>query len=118
MLTFQAEMHAQAKLKERIIWLLYLGTVFFLLYGAANEFASLTAPHFSFYFEWEKQIDFIPAFIVPYMSSDLIFVIAFLLPQTRLELRVLALRVLFIVLISVMIFIAFPLEFSKLRFSL
>ncbi|MGB0944762.1 MAG: dual specificity protein phosphatase family protein [Marinomonas sp.] len=112
MLTFQAEMHAQAKLKERIIWLLYLGTVFFLLYGAANEFASLTAPHFSFYFEWEKQIDFIPAFIVPYMSSDLIFVIAFLLPQTRLELRVLALRVLFIVLISVMIFIAFPLEFS------
>lgn len=112
MLSFQSEMHAQAKLKERVIWLLFMGTVFFLLYGAANEYANLTAPHYSFYFEWEKNIEFIPEFIVPYMSSDIVFIAAFLLTQTRLELRVLALRVLFIVLVSVLIFILLPLQFS------
>jgi hypothetical protein len=112
MLTFDPAMDAPATLKERVIWLLFMGIVFFLLYGAANEFASLTAPHLSFFFDWEKRIDFIPAFIVPYMSSDLVFVVAFLLAQTRFELRVLALRVLFIVLFSVLIFVLFPLQFS------
>jgi membrane-associated phospholipid phosphatase len=112
MASFDASMQASATLKERFVWLVYLGAVFFLLYGAANEFASLTAPHFSFVFDWEKDIDFIAPFIVPYMSSDVVFVIAFLLAQTRFELRVLALRVLFIVLLSVFVFLVFPLQFS------
>ncbi|EAQ66641.1 Phosphoesterase, PA-phosphatase related:Dual specificity protein phosphatase [Marinomonas sp. MED121] len=112
MLTFEPSMQANASLKERVIWVLFMGTVFFLLYGAANEMASLTGPHPSFYFEWEKSIDFIPIFIIPYMSSDLVFVIAFLLPQTRIELRTLALRVLFIILLSVIVFILIPLEFA------
>jgi len=46
------------------------------------------------------------------MSSDVMFCIAFLLPQSRLELRILALRVLFIVTFSVLIFAIFPLQFG------
>ncbi|MEI6896834.1 MAG: dual specificity protein phosphatase family protein [Psychromonas sp.] len=109
---FNSAMQAPATLKERFVWLVYMGMLFFLLYGSANEFASVTAPHLSLFWDWEKSIVFMPAFIVPYMSSDLVFVIAFLLVQTRFELRVLALRILFILLVSVLIFLIFPLQFS------
>ena len=109
---FDASIEAAATLKERIVWVAFMGTLFFLLYGAANQFAANTAPHLSFLFEWENSIPFIPAFIVLYMSSDIVFVFAFLLAQTRLELRILATRVLFIVLLSVSIFVLLPLQFS------
>ncbi|MCP4326164.1 MAG: hypothetical protein GY787_30870 [Alteromonadales bacterium] len=109
---FNVSLDAPATLKERFVWLVYMGVLFFLLYGSANEFASQTAPHLSLYFDWENNIPFIPMFIVPYMSSDVVFVIAFLLLQTRFELRILALRILFIVLLSVFIFVFFPLQFS------
>ena len=92
--------------------MLYMGIVFFLLYGVANYYSSQTAPHTSFYFEWEKSIPFVSEFIVPYMSSDLMFVAAFLLPYTRLELRILAARVLFIVVIAAVLFTLFPLQFA------
>ncbi|WP_435234383.1 dual specificity protein phosphatase family protein [Psychromonas sp. PT13] len=112
---FYSAMQSPASLKERVVWVLYLGGLFFLLYGAANEFANATAPHLSLFGDWEKHIPFIPAFIVPYMSSDIVFVIAFLLPQSRFALRVLAVRVLFIVLLSVFVFVIFPLQFSFVK---
>jgi len=109
---FNSAMQAPATLKERFVWLIFMGLLFFLLYGAANEYAHLTLPHAAFFWSWEKDIPFVSAFIIPYMSSDVVFIIAFLLAQTRIELRILALRVLFIVLFSVSIFVLFPLQFS------
>ena len=109
---FDASLEASATIKERIVWVVFMGALFFLLYGAANHFSAITAPHPSFFFQWENKIPFIPGFIVPYMSSDIVFVFAFLLAQTRLELRILAVRVLFIILLSVIIFVLFPLQFS------
>jgi protein-tyrosine phosphatase/membrane-associated phospholipid phosphatase len=109
---FDAAIQAHATLKERFVWLVFMGILFFLLYGASNEYAYLTSPHPAFFWQWEVHIPFISALIVPYMSSDIVFVIAFLLVQTRFELRVLALRVLFIILLSVLIFGLFPLQFS------
>jgi hypothetical protein len=110
--TFDPALDAPTVLKERFVWMLFMGILFFLLYGAANQWASLSGAHPSVAMEWEKNIPFIPAFIVPYMSSDLMFIIAFFLPYTRIELRVLAARVLFIILFSVVIFILFPLRFE------
>ncbi len=112
MYKFDVALSAKTAMKERIVWMIYLGIVFFLLYGSANQFALLTAPHPSFVFEWERNIPFIEPFIVPYMASDLMFVLAFLLPYTRLELRVLALRVFSIVVFSVLVFLIFPLAFA------
>ena len=112
MYAFNPALKAKSVTKERFVWMLFMGITFFLLYGAANQYAGLTAPHASFWMEWEKKIPFIPAFIVPYMSSDLMFVIAFFLPYTRLELRILAARVLFILLVSIGFFLLFPLQFS------
>ena len=112
MYKFDVALNAKTAMKERVVWMLYLGILFFLLYGSANHFALLTAPHTSLFFEWERSIPFVEAFIVPYMSSDFLFVMVFLLPYTRLELRVLALRVFSIVLVSVFLFFLFPLAFS------
>jgi len=111
MVTFDPALSAAATLKERIVWVLFMGALFFILYGAANQYASLT-PHPSIFMEWERNIPFVPSFIIPYMSSDVMFCIAFLLPHSRLELRILAFRVLFIVVLSVIIFTLFPLQFG------
>lgn len=111
MYSFDPTLDASATLKERFVWVLFMGALFFILYGAANQYASLTS-HLSIFMEWERHIPFVPSFIIPYMSSDVMFCIAFLLPQSRLELRILALRVLFIVAISVIIFTVFPLQFG------
>ena len=112
MYKFDVALNAKTAMKERIVWMLYLGLMFFLLYGSANQYASLTAPYPSLVFGWEHNIPFVESFIVPYMASDLMFVLAFLFAYTRLELRVLALRVFAIVLFSVLIFVAFPLQFT------
>ena len=109
---FDHHLEAKSVHKERFVWMLYMGIFFFLLYGASNQYAGLTAPHPSFWMAWEKQIPFIEVFIVPYMSSDLMFVIAFFLPYTRVELRVLAARILFIVAIASALFVLFPLQFA------
>jgi protein-tyrosine phosphatase/membrane-associated phospholipid phosphatase len=112
MYKFDPALDAKSVKKERFVWLFFMGIIFFLLYGSSNQYAHLTSPHPSLFMEWERDIPFVEYFIVPYMSSDLMFVIAFLLPYTRLELRILALRVLFIVLFSTIIFAVFPLGFA------
>jgi protein-tyrosine phosphatase len=112
MYKFNVALAAKATIKERVVWMLYLGILFFLLYGSANYLASITAPHTSLFFAWERNIPFIESFIVPYMASDLMFILAFLLPYTRLELRVLALRVFTIVVVSVLLFLLIPLQFT------
>lgn len=109
---FDPELTAKSVMKERLVWMFYLGILFFLLYGVANYYTAQTAPHPSLNFAWEKNIPFIPEFIVPYMSSDVMFICAFLFPYTRLELRVLAARVLFIIMIAVVLFTLFPLQFA------
>jgi membrane-associated phospholipid phosphatase len=112
MYKFDVALRSKTAMKERLVWMLYLGILFFLLYGSANQYAFLTAPHPSFVFGWEGKIPFIESFIVPYMASDMMFVLAFLLPYTRLELRILALRVFTIVTFSTLCFLFFPLQFS------
>lgn len=109
---FSAQLTAASTLKERFVWLLYLGIVFFLLYGSANQYAANVATDTFFFMDWEKNIPFIEGFIVPYMSSDVLFALAFLLPQTRLSVKVLALRSFFAIVVSVLCFIVWPLKFG------
>lgn len=112
MYEFDASLQAKATLKERFVWIVFLGATFFILYGAANQYAHLTAPHPALFMDWEIRLPFVEWLIVPYMSSDILFCIAFLLPYTRLELRILAVRVLLIITGSVLFFVLLPLQFS------
>ncbi|MDP8099110.1 dual specificity protein phosphatase family protein [Pasteurella atlantica] len=112
MYAFDHRLTASATLKERTVWLIYLGIFFFLLYGSANQLAHITAPHHSLAFEWEKKIPFIDIFIFPYMSSDLLFALVLLLPQSRFKLRVLTTRITVLILVSVLFFVFLPFSFS------
>lgn len=108
--TFDAAPGARPLLKERLLWAAVMGLFFFLAYGSANAIAALTAPHPAFFMEWERAIPFIPAFILPYMSSDILFVAAFLAADSRDELQRLALRCGLAIVVSAAVFIVFPLQ--------
>jgi membrane-associated phospholipid phosphatase len=107
---FDASPGARPLFKERALWVAVMGLFFFLAYGGANEIAALGAPHPALYMGWERAIPFIPAFILPYMSSDILFVAAFLAAADRDALQRLALRCGLAIALSAAIFVAMPLQ--------
>ena len=88
---------------------------FFLVYGSANQISALTAPHPSFFWSWERELPFVPALVLPYVSSDIVFVIAFLVAPARSDIQRLALRSGLAVVVSATFFLAMPLQFSFVR---
>lgn len=106
---------ARVRFKEKLLWTLVVGIFFFLVYGSANQISAITAPHPSFYWEWERKIPFVAEFIIPYMSSDVFFVIAFAVAPNREAIQKLGLRCALAIAISAIFFLALPLEFSFQR---
>jgi hypothetical protein len=98
--------------KERVLWASLIGGFFFLCYGSASQISALTAPHASFYWQWERSIPFIPEFVLPYMSSDIVFVIAFLMVPSRSAIQRLGLRCGLAIVISSCLFLVLPLQFG------
>lgn len=92
-----------------------LGAWFFLTYGFGNWWTSQRAHVGTLFWDWEKAIPFVPAFIVPYMSIDLFFVGAFFLCRTREELRILNRRLFADITLSVALFLLFPLQLGVIR---
>ena len=107
---FDAAPGARPLLKERALWVAVMGLFFFMIYGGANEIAALTAPHPALYMGWERAIPFIPAFILPYMSSDILFVVAFMAAADRGALQRLGLRSGLAIALSAAVFVVMPLQ--------
>lgn len=97
-----------------LLWLLLLGPLFFLLYGAANHHAASLPPQQlgSLAWEWERHIPLWPWTIVPYWSIDLMFGLSLFLCRTQQEVRVQGLRLLLTTLVACAFFMLFPLRFS------
>ncbi len=98
--------------RRACVWLAFLGPFFFASYGFANYLASRRAHVGSIVFGWEHSIPFIPWTIIPYWSIDVLYVVSIFLCTTKRELDRHALRLLFVQLVSVACFIAFPLRFT------
>lgn len=96
-------------------WVAILGPWFFLVYGWCNHVTSKRTDVGAAAWDWEKHIPFIPEFIVPYMSLDLFFVIAFFLPKSQQELTLLGKRVFSVITLSALCFLLFPLQFAYPR---
>lgn len=109
---FDAAPGARPRWKERALWVAVMGLFFFMAYGGANEIAALSAPHPELFMGWERAIPFIPAFILPYMSSDILFVVAFMAAADRAALQRLGLRCGLAIGLSAAVFLAFPLQFG------
>ena len=95
-----------------LAWLALLAPLFFLSYGFANRHAAASGGVGSVFFDWERQIPFVPWTIVPYWSIDLLYGLSFLLCRSPREIDRHALRLLTAQIISVACFLAFPLHFA------
>src|SRR5689334_20704670 len=67
-----------------------LSVSFLAIYGGCNWVSAHRLHVRSLFFEWERQIPFVPLMILPYMSIDLFFVSAPFLCRAKEELNVLA----------------------------
>lgn len=109
--------------KHNIKWIALLGILFFTSYGAVNHltaYLDTIRPIQSFVWDWEKYIPFLPIFIYPYMSIDLLYALAFfIIPKNRYTdsdykkiINGLGYALLFNQLFSIISFLSFPLKFS------
>ena len=96
-------------------WAALLGALFFLVYGAVNAWTATRTGVASLHLPWERHIPFLPWTVIPYMSSDLLFVAAFLLCRDSAALRRLAARIAFAILVSAACFLIMPLQYAFAR---
>jgi membrane-associated phospholipid phosphatase/predicted protein tyrosine phosphatase len=92
-----------------------LSLLFMLVYGTCNWITAHRIDVGTWYYRWERYIPFIPLMIVPYMSIDLLFVAAPFLCQSRTELKALARRIAFTILVAGAFFLAMPLKMGTPR---
>jgi membrane-associated phospholipid phosphatase len=98
--------------RESLLWVSLTGALFFLAYGATNAYTATRDAVPSLFLPWEYLIPFVDWMIVPYMSIDLLFAVAFFLCRDRETLHRLGARVVFAVLVSTICFLLVPLQFG------
>lgn len=89
-----------------------LSLLFVTVYGGCNWLAEQRTSVGVWYFDWERQIPFWPAMILPYLSIDAFFVVAPFLCRDRDELRVYARRMTAAILVAGACFIVMPLRYA------
>lgn len=92
-----------------------LSLLFIVVYGSCSWITAHRSDVGTWYYPWEQFIPFVPLMIVPYMSIDLFFVGGPFLCQNRGELRVLAQRITFAILVAGAFFLLIPLRLGVAR---
>lgn len=95
-----------------LVALVGLGVFFYASYGLSNWLASRRDYVPEIVFGWEWAVPFVAWTIVPYWTTNLFYAASLLLCRDAHELGVLVRRLLFVQLIAVACFVAFPLRFS------
>ena len=89
-----------------------LSALFVAVYGGCNWIAAQRTGVGVWYFEWERDIPFWPAMIVPYLSIDAFFVAAPFLCRDRDELGLFTRRMSAAILTAGICFLLMPLRFA------
>src|ERR1051325_411996 len=89
-----------------------LSVLFLIVYGGCNWITGHRGNVGTLNLEWERNIPFVPFFILPYMSIDLFFVVAPFLCRTDRELSVLARRIAAAIVVAGVCFLLFPFRFA------
>jgi len=92
--------------------MLFLGPLFFFVYGLCNWHASRLPAVPSYYYAWERRIPFVAALILPYFSIDLLYAGSVFVCRDRRELKTHAYRIVTAIVISAVGFLLFPLKFA------
>lgn len=86
-----------------------------VLYAGTNWYTSTRTDVGVVRFAWEDRIPLIDAFVVPYMSIDLLFFLAPFVCTTRRELSTHGQRILAVTIIASLCFLLFPLRLTVVR---
>ena len=89
-----------------------LGVFFYASYGLSNWLAARRDHVPEIVYGWERAVPFVAWTIVPYWTTNLFYAASLLLCRSAHELGVHVRRLLFVQLIAVACFVAFPLKFS------
>src|SRR5262245_2145193 len=89
-----------------------LSALFLIVYGGCDWITAHRANVGTFFFGWEREMPFVPFFILPYMSIDLFFVVGSFLCRTDRELSILAKRIAAAIIVAGICFLLFPLRFA------
>ena len=98
-------------LKLKINYTIFMIIFFIIMYKGA-EFYTYTVENVPSYFmEWERNIPFLPIFMLPYMTSAPFFLVTIFFEKDEYSLKLLMKRAIFLTVVSITIFILFPMKF-------
>ncbi len=97
------------------LWLAFLGPLFYLTYGTANDLASRRGHVGAVVFAWERSIPFLDWTILPYWSINLFYAASLFVCTDAAEVDRLGRRLLTAQAIAIACFVAFPLRFTFSR---
>ena len=98
-------------LKLKINYTIFMIIFFIIMYKGA-EFYTYTVENVPSYFmEWERNIPFLPIFMLPYMTSAPYFLATIFLEKNENNLKLLMKRAIFLTVVSTTIFVIFPMKF-------
>ena len=98
-------------LKIKINYTIFMIVFFVIMYKGA-EFYTYTVKNVPSYFmEWERNIPFLPIFMLPYMTSAPFFLVTIFFEKNEYSLKLLMKRAIFLTVVSTTIFVLFPMKF-------
>ena len=98
-------------LKLKINYTIFMIVFFVIMYKGA-EFYTYTVKNVPSYFmEWERNIPFLPIFMLPYMTSASFFLVTIFFEKNEYSLKLLMKRAIFLTVVSTIIFVLFPMKF-------
>ena len=98
-------------LKLKINYTIFMIVFFVIMYKGA-EFYTYTVENVPSYFmEWERNIPFLPIFMLPYMTSAPFFLVTIFFEKNEDSLKLLMKRAIFLTVVSTIIFVLFPMKF-------
>jgi membrane-associated phospholipid phosphatase len=92
-----------------------LSLLFVVVYGTCNWVTAHRSDVGTWYYTWERYIPFVPLFIVPYMSIDVLYVCAPFLCRSRTELQTFARRIVLAIVVAGACFLLIPLRMAVSR---
>lgn len=108
-------MDKKAAVSTRLLWLALSYLLFIIIYNSSAWYALHFQKSDSFVFDFEKNIPFLEWMIIPYMTSGLLFTLAFFFCSSQKDLILLTKRINFTTILSGLFFFLFPLKFSFVK---
>ncbi len=97
--------------KLKIKYTIFISIFFVILYKGAEFYAYTVDNVPSYFMDWERNIPFLPIFMLPYMTTQVFFLATIFLEKNESSLKLLIKRAAFLIAVSTALFVIFPMKF-------